>query len=97
MRRGEVCQLEISDDVKDFAGNLIEVRNFTFGLPEPAGPGDILFNELLFNTLPGDQDYLELYNCSENTVDASRLKLVSVDDDGRIFHRSILFQLKGDA
>jgi hypothetical protein len=81
VRRSEVCQLEISGDITDFAGNRIEVRNYTFGLPEPAGPGDVLFNELLFNPLPGDQDYLELFNCSESIVDASRLKLVSVDDE----------------
>ena len=54
---------------------------FSFGLSEPAEPGDILFNELLFNPLPGDPDYLELYNSSEKILDASRLELVSVNDD----------------
>ncbi len=53
---------------------------FSFGLTEPAGPGDILFNELLFNALPGDPDYLELYNSSDKIIDASRLGLVSVND-----------------
>ena len=54
---------------------------FSFGLSEPAEPGDILFNELLFNPLPGDPDYLEFYNSSEKILDASRLELVSVNDD----------------
>ncbi|HEY5470245.1 MAG TPA: gliding motility-associated C-terminal domain-containing protein [Bacteroidales bacterium] len=78
LTRGEVHKLEISEDIQDFAGNKIQKRSFTFGLPENIEPGDILFNELLFNPLPGDPDYLELYNKSEKIIDASRLQLVSV-------------------
>ena len=74
-------QLDISGEIKDFAGNIIEKNKFVFGLPEAAEHSDILFNELLFNPLPGDPDYLELYNNSDKVVDASRLQLVSVNDD----------------
>jgi hypothetical protein len=81
LQRGKVYQLETSGDVKDFAGNKLLNHKFSFGMPEPAMPGDILFNELLFNPLPGDPDYLELYNSSGKIIDASRLELVSVDDD----------------
>ncbi|MCX6253408.1 MAG: gliding motility-associated C-terminal domain-containing protein, partial [Bacteroidia bacterium] len=77
---GEVYQFKISGDIKDFAGNMMQNGNYSFGLPEPPGPGDIMFNELLFNPLPGDPDYIELYNCSEKVIDASRLQLVSVND-----------------
>ena len=80
LHRSEVHQLDISDGISDFAGNRIQKWNFNFGLSEPAEKGDILFNELLFNPLPGDQDYIELFNCSEKVVDASRLQLVSVND-----------------
>jgi len=76
----ESYQLEISEDVNDYAGNNIQKRIFTFGLPEEAALGDVLFNELLFNPLPGDADYIEFYNCSPKVIDASRLQLVSVDD-----------------
>jgi hypothetical protein len=79
--RGEVYQLDFSGDIKDFAGNRMQKENFNFGLPEPPGPGDILFNELLFNPLPGDPDYIELFNCSQKIIDASRLQLVSVNGD----------------
>ena len=78
--RGEVYQLEISGDIKDFAGNWMQKGNFSFGLPEPSASGDILFNELLFNPLPGDPDYMELFNCSGKVIDASRLQFVSVSD-----------------
>jgi hypothetical protein len=54
--------------------------DFNFGLPETAVRGDILFNEILFNPLPGDPDYLELYNCSEKVIDASRLQIVTLND-----------------
>jgi len=76
--RGEVHKLEIFGDIQDFAGNNIQKGSFTFGLPENIEPGDILFNELLFNPLLGDPDYLELYNRSGKIIDASRLQLVSV-------------------
>jgi len=73
-------QLVISKDVVDFAGNSIESVNYTFGLPETPDTGDILFNELLFNPLPGDVDYIELFNCSEKVIDASGMQIISVDD-----------------
>jgi hypothetical protein len=80
LEKGKVSQLTVSGEIKDFAGNRLMKDKFSFGLTEPAKPGDILFNELLFNALPGDPDYLELYNASGKILDASRLELVSVDD-----------------
>jgi hypothetical protein len=77
--RREVYHLGISGDIKDFAGNFPGKVTFAFGLPEFSEPDDILFNELLFNPLPGDQDYIEFYNKSKKIIDASRLQLVSVN------------------
>jgi hypothetical protein len=79
--RGVIYELDISGNITDFAGNMMPGGKYAFGLPEPAKPGGILFNELLFNPLPGDQDYLELFNCSESIIDASRLNIISVNDD----------------
>ena len=81
LRRNEIYSIETGSDLSDFAGNQIQKSNFSFGLPEQVVPGDILFNEVLFNPLPGDPDYLELYNRSENILDASRLGFVSVNDE----------------
>jgi hypothetical protein len=80
LARRTIYGFELKGDIEDFAGNKLRQRNFSFGLTEPAGPGDILFNELLFNAWPGDPDYLEFYNSSEKILDASRLGLVSVND-----------------
>ena len=54
--------MEVTGDITDFEGNTVDRKDFSFGLPEKAGNGDILFNELLFNPWPGDPDYIELYN-----------------------------------
>jgi hypothetical protein len=80
LERTQLYELVTTGDLHDFAGNPIQKTAFKFGLSEPAVTGDILFNEILFNPLPGDQDYLELYNCSGKVIDASRLKVVSVND-----------------
>jgi hypothetical protein len=80
LQKNELYNIYIQEDVTDFAGNRIQKYDFSFGLTEQAGPGDVLFNEILFNPLPGDPDYLELYNRSEKIIDASRLQIVSRSD-----------------
>lgn len=84
LKAGNVYQIEISDDFTDFAGNVAQRKSFSFGLTETAAAGDIMFNELLFNPLPGDPDYVELYNTSDKIIDASRLNLVAVSETGTI-------------
>lgn len=80
LQKKGLYNLEIQEGVTDFAGNRMQKCNFSFGLTEQAGQGDVLFNEILFNPLPGDPDYLELYNRSEKIIDASRLQIVSQND-----------------
>jgi hypothetical protein len=77
--RGEVYSLNVSSDLTDFAGNSISRASFKFGLPEKAGRGDIVFNELLFNPFPEEPDYIELFNCSDKVADASQLYLASIN------------------
>jgi hypothetical protein len=81
LKRSESYNFNLSN-VKDFAGNNIEKSEVSFGLAEMSQPGDIAFNELLFNPFPGDDDYLELINNSDKILNAFRLMLVSVSDDG---------------
>jgi hypothetical protein len=80
LNRSSAYSLELTKELEDFAGNRIQKRDFSFGIPEQVFPGDILFNELLFNPFPGEPDYIELFNNSEKIIDASRLQLVSVND-----------------
>jgi hypothetical protein len=92
LKRGKVFTLEVSDSVADFAGNQVQNRSFSFGLTETAETGDLLFNELLFNPLPGDPDYVELFNSSDKIIDAYPLNLVSVNETGDM---SALYQISG--
>ena len=80
---GTIFSLIIDPATKDFAGNLIERNEFRFGIPETARRGDILFNELLFNPVYGEPDFIEFYNASSRIIDASRLIIVSVNDETR--------------
>ncbi|HEX2975196.1 MAG TPA: FlgD immunoglobulin-like domain containing protein, partial [Bacteroidales bacterium] len=80
MERGKQYTLEISAEVTDFAGNQAVKRTFVFGLAEKAENRDLMFNELLFDPLPGEADYVEFYNNSSKVLDASRLLLVNVSD-----------------
>ena len=66
LKRRNIYQLAINGLLRDFAGNLPARNRFEISLAEPAQHGDVLFNELLFNPLPGDPDYIELYNTSAN-------------------------------
>lgn len=80
LQKGRIYSLSVDDEVADFAGNTMERKDFSFGLPEPVHKGDILFNELLFNPFPGEPDYIEFYNCSGKILDAFGMMIVSVND-----------------
>lgn len=80
LREGNIYKVKLPETLIDFAGNRIERSVFDFGLPAAAAGGDLLFNELLFNPFPGDPDFIEFYNCSGKILDASRLWLISINE-----------------
>ncbi len=79
---GQVYLLHLSDRIVDFSGNPIIENEYNYGIPQQAEAGDIVFNELLFNPGTDDPDYIELFNLSDKTIDASRLFLVSINESG---------------
>ncbi|HEX2969501.1 MAG TPA: lamin tail domain-containing protein [Bacteroidales bacterium] len=79
---GEVNAVIFPEGIHDFAGNEAEIKEFKFGLTEQATNGDILFNEILFNSIVEGTEYIEFYNSSDKVIDASRLFLVSVSENG---------------
>jgi hypothetical protein len=81
LERGKVYTIRAGEEIADFAGNRMQRNEFSFGITEESQEGDILFNELLFNPLSGEPDYIEFYNNSGRIIDASRLMLVSVNDE----------------
>lgn len=82
IERGRIHTLSFPEDLADVAGNRADRMSYDFGIPGDAAEGDILFNEVLFNPMPGDPDYIEFYNNSEKIIDAARLILVSVNQSG---------------
>jgi hypothetical protein len=78
--KGKVYRFIISKEITDHAGNKAGFTEFEFGLPEIPVKDDIVFNELLFNPLPGDADYIELFNNSDKPFDAARLSVSAKDD-----------------
>ena len=80
LQPGIAYTLFCSGAIRDFSGNMADRSYFRFGLPEEASSNDIIFNEIMFNPFPGDEDFIELYNRSAKIVDISQLFLVSVND-----------------
>jgi hypothetical protein len=69
----------------DCSGNEIGLQNECMtGLPEKVKPGDIVFNEILFNPPSYGYDYLELYNRSNSIINCSELWVASRDPAGNL-------------
>jgi hypothetical protein len=47
-------------------------------------PGDLLINELLFDPVPGGEDYVEIYNNSDKLIDLSLLFLSTRDKNSEL-------------
>ncbi len=73
----QIYTLSLSAGYVDFAGNGPVKKSFQFGIPEITEKGDIVFNELLFNPLPGDARYVEFFNLSSKIIDAASLSVSS--------------------
>lgn len=67
---GKVYSITVGS-IYDCPGNKIDGSSMTasFVLPEQANPGELIVNEILFNPRPTGIDFIEVYNCSQKTVD----------------------------
>ena len=73
-------QLTVSR-LEDLWGNTMQFDiTVTFRLPDVAGEGDIVINEILFNPIAPGVDYVELYNNSNKTFDLGDLLLGVIKD-----------------
>jgi hypothetical protein len=81
LEKNKIYSFTVQSDLTDWAGNRAGRKSFRFGLPVDASGNEIVFNELLFNPLPGDADYIEFFNNSERIIDANRLFVVSLNDE----------------
>lgn len=79
-QRGITYTVHVSDNVIGCNGNAIGIVNSAqFSLPDSIEKSDVVINEILFNPRSGGVDYLELYNRSSKTLDASKLIVQEID------------------
>ena len=79
-------------NVKDLNNNMIAPNaSFPFSLPDTVKPGDIVINEILFNSFTGGSDFVEIYNRSSKVIDLSTLKIANTNlSDGSLNVTSII-------
>ncbi|WP_375416978.1 lamin tail domain-containing protein [uncultured Hymenobacter sp.] len=66
----------------DCAGNAAgPLQTATFALPEPAAPGDLVINEILFNARVGGVDFVEVLNRSAKYIDLQGYQVASEKPD----------------
>jgi hypothetical protein len=63
----------------DCAGNVMENRQLSFGLPVIPEPGDIIINELLFDPPTNGEDFVELWNVSNKILTLADMAIVRED------------------
>jgi len=79
LERGVIYNFLPPANLTDFSGNTALSGPVPFALPEPSQPGDLVFNEILFDPWPDEYDFVELVNVSGRCLDASRLMLLSAN------------------
>ncbi|CAN1577000.1 Lamin tail domain containing protein [Spirosomataceae bacterium] len=80
---GETLNLRVLN-LKDCSGNLTEDLDIEFSNLLPAVNGEILISEILFNPKPGGEDFVELYNASDKTLNLKNWKLARLDALGQM-------------
>lgn len=89
LQKGILYELEIPENIYDCAGNKLQGRTgFMIGLPVSATFNDIIISEVMFSSLPGCPEYIELYNLSGSLFDVSDIR-ISVSQDGSALSPSI--------
>jgi hypothetical protein len=80
LEEGLIYKLTISGDLKDCTGNGIEwPDSVLFARPGLPGKEDILISEIMFDPLPGNSEFLEIYNNSSGTYDLSDILIAERD------------------
>jgi hypothetical protein len=72
---GITYNLQISPSLKSCAGNeLGQQMVLPFSIPAQIEKGDVIVNEVLFDALPGTQEFVEVYNQSDKYLQSSDIK-----------------------
>jgi Lamin Tail Domain len=72
-------------NVTDCKNNIIGVKNkVKVGIPVDAAAGEMVINEILFNSKTGSSDYVEFFNRSNKIFDASKFYVANRSSNGAI-------------
>jgi len=81
--RGKIYTLQTSG-LTDLAGNALIITDRSTGITEPIETGDLVINEVMFNSPDSSEEYLEIYNRSEKLLDVSGLIFTTRKTDGTL-------------
>ncbi len=75
---GQSIELSIQN-ITDLSGNQMNNQVFEIALTEEISVGDIVINEILFDPYTGGEDFVEIFNRSEKTLNLEGLIIRNVD------------------
>ncbi len=79
-------------NVMDCMHHVFDSKSHDIGLPLIPKPGEILFSEVMFQPVDGNPEFIEVYNASDNIIDACSLYLqYGTSDLVRLTNQSFLF------
>ena len=79
MSPGIIYTVTLSN-ITDCSGNPIGLMNVAkFGIPQKIDKNDLVINEILFNSVSGGYDFVELYNRTNKILDLKNLKLLEAN------------------
>lgn len=78
--------LTVSKNIKDCAGNIIDVEytSARFGIPRFPQVEDILINEFLTDPYDGGDEFIEIYNKSDKIIDLKYLSFLTFTSSGAL-------------
>jgi hypothetical protein len=76
LQMGIIYEMEIPEGIADCAGNSLDVSEAVrFGLPLSTKLTDVIISEVMYISLPGCSEFMELYNLSDKLLDLSDLRI----------------------
>jgi len=80
MKLNTIYHLEIRKEIQDCSGNLLKKKDrYSFGVPREPEQNDVVINEILFNPLPYENDFVELYNNGEKIISLKGINIANGD------------------
>ena len=82
---GRQYTLSLTKNLSDCPGNvLLAGTTLNFAVAEQAAIGDLHINEILFDPIGSDPDFVEIYNSSSKSIDLQTLQIANASSSARI-------------